>query len=219
MNKAKFLDARNILAQDFPLEEIIGHMSSGGVIIHPTETVYGFGGIPHVDVTDKIALLKDRTPRKPMLLLVPDKKSTEGLEWTPEALILADAFWPGPLTIVLSDKNVKYPKSVRNATGGVGVRVSPHPIVSILVKELGGPMVSTSANISGEQPLSDATRIVESKHLSFVQDLLILDIGPLPHSLPSTVIDCSKETLKILRRGAISFRQIERLFPGGRLHV
>lgn len=219
MNRVRFLKARNILAPDFPLAEVIGHIDSGGVIIHPTETVYGFGGIPHGDVTDKIASLKERTIRKPMLLLVPDKKSTEGLEWTPEALILANAFWPGPLTIVLSDKDVGYPESVRNATGGVGVRVSSHPVVSTLIKELGVPMVSTSANISGGQPLSDVTSIAESEHLSLAEDLLVLDTGPLPHSLPSTLIDCSKRSLRILREGAIPFREIERLIPGGRLNV
>ncbi len=219
MSKLKFIDARNFLAPGFPLAEIVRHLDSGGVIIHPTETVYGFGGILDRDVTNKITCLKRRTLGKPMLLLVPDRKSIEALRWTPEALMLADAFWPGPLTIVLSDTDADYPVSVRNGEGGVAVRVSSHPVVHTLMNELAGPMVSTSANISGDRPLLDTTDIRKRKYFSLEQDLMVLNMGPLPHSLPSTVIDCSRKTVEILREGAIPFREIERILPGVTVNV
>jgi tRNA A37 threonylcarbamoyladenosine synthetase subunit TsaC/SUA5/YrdC len=87
------------------------------------------------------------------------------------------------------------------------------------MNELAGPMVSTSANISGDRPLLDTTDIRKRKYFSLEQDLMVLNMGPLPHSLPSTVIDCSRKTVEILREGAIPFREIERILPGVTVNV
>ena len=206
-------DARNILAAEFPLSEVIEYIQDGGVIIHPTETVYGLGGVPERHVIDRMVSLKKRTSSKPMLLLVPDRNSAEELHWTQEASALADAFWPGPLTIVLADIRSHYCSTVRNSKGGVAVRVSPHPLVEILVRELGHPIVSTSANVSGDCPPLEINKSEGENKLFLEEDIWALDFGRLPYSLPSTVIDCSQGIPKIIREGAIPLSEIARLIP------
>ena len=76
MKKLKILDARNMLPSIFPFSDVTRHIESGGMIIYPTETVYGLGGMPEESVISKIIALKQRRSNKPMLLLVPDRKST-----------------------------------------------------------------------------------------------------------------------------------------------
>jgi len=167
--------------------------------------------MPEESVISRIVALKQRRSNKPMLLLVPDIKSTEALVWTPEASVLADAFWPGPLTLILSDNDYRYPQSVRNSNGGVAVRVSSHPVADALVKQLGHPILSTSLNMAGDKPLLDLNEITKQSGLVLDDDLLVLDIGPLGYSLPSTVVDCSQRTPRIIREGAISLTEIERV--------
>ena len=125
--------------------------------------------------------------------------------------MLADAFWPGPLTLILSDNDYRYPESVRNFTGGVAVRVSPHPVADALVKQLGHPILSTSLNIAGDKPLLDLSEMTKQSGFVLDDNLLALDIGPLGYSLPSTVVDCSQGTPRIIREGAISLSEIERV--------
>ena len=211
MKKLKILDARNMLPSIFPFSDVTRHIESGGMIIYPTETVYGLGGMPEESVISKIIALKQRRSNKPMLLLVPDRKSTEALVWTPEASMLADAFWPGPLTLILSDNDYRYPQSVRNSNGGVAVRVSSHPVADALVKQLGHPILSTSLNMAGDKPLLDLNEMTKQSGLVLDDNLLVLDIGPLGYSLPSTVVDCSQGTPSIIREGAISLTEIERV--------
>jgi len=213
LTNARIIDARNIESSSFPFIEIVRHIESGGIIIYPTETVYGLGGMPDKSVTEKIISWKKSSPEKPMLLLVPTRESTEALTWTQEASVLADTFWPGPLTIILSDNDRHYPSSVRNSNGGVAVRISPHPVVEALVKRLGSPIVSTSANMTGNDPLLDVSEMSDTKRDGLVphEDLLVLDVGPLHYSLPSTVVDCSKGSLEIIREGVISLHEIEQV--------
>ncbi len=152
MTGPRVIDVRDASRAADTLDSVLDHLRLGGLLAYPTETVYGFGGLPTRGVIKRLMALKKRKPAKPMLLLVPDREAVSDLTWTPEAIELADVFWPGSVTLVLSDPQARYPEGVRGSDGRVAVRVSPHPLVRELVCGTGGPILSTSANRPGETP-------------------------------------------------------------------
>ena len=156
MTGPRVIDFRECTRTADTLDSVLAHLRRGGLLAYPTETVYGFGGLPTPAVIERLVTLKKREPAKPMLLLVQDGEAVSDLTWTPEAIELADVFWPGSVTLVLSDPGARYPEGVRGSAGSVAIRVSSHPLVRELVRGLRGPILSTSANRPGETPALDA---------------------------------------------------------------
>ena len=83
---------------DVDMVPIVTHLRSGGLVAYPTETVYGIGGVCSIEASMRVRELKDREETKPLIALVPNRESVVELEWTPEAVELAETFWPGSLT-------------------------------------------------------------------------------------------------------------------------
>ena len=194
---------------------MLEHVSGGGLLAYPTETVYGFGGVLTRSVIEGLVALKRRDRAKPMLLLVPDREAVSDLTWTPEAIELAEVFWPGSVTLVLSDPGARYPDGVRGPAGNVAIRVSPHLLVRELVRRLGGPILSTSANRSGEPPALDAQSALGAAVAAGAgEELWVLDGGDLDPSRPSTIIDCSGPVPVVLRQGAVPLGQVRCVLPG-----
>ena len=188
---------------------IADHLLSGGLIAYPTETVYGFGSALNPAALDQLRALKGRADDKPFLLLVADENAAPGLHWSVAAHRLAQAFWPGPLTLALRAQEDAYPAAVVAPNGTVAIRASPHPAVRALLGAIAAPLTSTSANAPGEPAAAtahDAARTLES--LGWPDNLWLLDGGALPPSPPSTVVDCSGEEPRIVRRGAIPEAEI-----------
>jgi tRNA threonylcarbamoyl adenosine modification protein (Sua5/YciO/YrdC/YwlC family) len=199
------------------LSRVVQHLRAGGLIAYPTETVYGVGGSTAEGAVARLRRLKSREPDKPFLLLVESIGAVEGLRWTPEARELARAFWPGSLTLVLEDPVGIFPRWVSDQDGrAVGVRVSPHPLVARLLREVGGPLTSTSLNVPGEPPASSGSEAVEVVRRLGDRDVLVLDAGTLPRSGPSTVVDCTGEEPVVLREGSIPTRRLRCAIP--RIH-
>jgi tRNA threonylcarbamoyl adenosine modification protein (Sua5/YciO/YrdC/YwlC family) len=199
------------------LARVVQHLRAGGLIAYPTETVYGVGGSTAEEAVARLSRLKSREPDKPFLLLVESMRAVEGLRWTPEARELARAFWPGSLTLVLEDPVGIFPRWVSDQDGrAVGVRVSPHPLVARLLREVGGPLTSTSLNVPGEPPASSGSEAVEVVRRLGDRDVLVLDAGTLPRSGPSTVVDCTGEEPVVLREGSIPTRRLRCAIP--RIH-
>ena len=197
------------------LDSVVDHLGASGLLAYPTETVYGFGGLATPAVIERLVALKEREPEKPMLLLVPDRESVSDLTWTPEAIELADVFWPGSVTLVLADPRARYPEGVRASDGGVAVRVSPHPLVRELVSRVGGPILSTSANRPGERPALDAQGALGAALAAGVgEELWVLDAGVLEPSPPSTIIDCSGSEPVVLRQGTVPLERVRCVLPG-----
>ncbi|HEX6937897.1 MAG TPA: L-threonylcarbamoyladenylate synthase [Longimicrobiales bacterium] len=190
------------------------HLERGGVIAYPTETVYGFGGALEDVALERVARLKGREMVKPFLLLVLDGSQAPGLEWTADARRLADAFWPGPLTLALR-ATVPYPPRVVGPGGTVAVRATPHAGVRAILRAFGGPITSTSVNLPGERPASDVERVVRvAEEAGAGEELWVLDGGRLPDSPPSTIVDCSRTPPRVLRRGAISMNALRGVVDG-----
>lgn len=182
----------------------------GGVIACPTETVYGFAVDPfNEEAVAELHDLKGRRAPRPLILLIPhagaafDVGTTRGVgrRWFD---VLARAFWPGPLTLVLPVR----PRLACPALAGgdtVAVRVSSHPVAHRLVQTLGRPITSTSANVTGGEGVSTADAIPPecASRLD-----LILDAGPTAGGPASTVLDLSRSRPTLLREGAIGSGRI-----------
>ena len=211
----RVIDARDTTRAAHTLDSVLEHVSVGGLLAYPTETVYGFGGVLTRSVIEGLVALKRRDRAKPMLLLVPDREAVSDLTWTPEAIELAEVFWPGSVTLVLSDPGARYPDGVRGPAGNVAIRVSPHLLVRELVRGLGGPILSTSANRSGEAPALDAQSALGAAVAAGAgEELWVLDGGDLDPSRPSTIIDCSGPVPVVLRQGAVPLGQVRCVLPG-----
>ena len=211
----RVVDVRDTTRAAHTLDSVLEHVSVGGLLAYPTETVYGFGGVLTRSVIEGLVALKRRDRAKPMLLLVPDREAVSDLTWTPEAIELAEVFWPGSVTLVLSDPGARYPDGVRGPAGNVAIRVSPHLLVRELVRGLGGPILSTSANRSGEAPALDAQSALGAAVAAGAgEELWVLDGGDLDPSRPSTIIDCSGPVPVVLRQGAVPLGQVRCVLPG-----
>ncbi len=165
---------------------MVAHLRRGGVVAYPTETVYGLGGACTEAGVRRVRMLKKRGAGKPLIALVESREAIAGLEWTESARVLADVFWPGALTLVLRDPHHLFPEGVRDeASGTVGVRVSPHPLAARLVRALGAPLTSTSLNPPGDAPAASGEEAARLVRALGGGDVWILDAGTLPPSGPS----------------------------------
>jgi L-threonylcarbamoyladenylate synthase len=198
------------------LPTILSHLDRGRLIAYPTETVYGFGSRPLEADVAMLARLKARPEGKPFLLLVNGVRMAEryGLVFTSQARSLAERYWPGPLTLVLSGGEGKLPDSLRGPEGGIAVRWTSHPGAAAVIGALGTPITSTSANRPGERTAPGAGAIVE-QFRDAIDDgtLLVLDGGTLGNVPPSTLLDCTGSEPALIREGAIPRREL-RLRPG-----
>lgn len=194
------------------LAPVVGHLRGGGLLAYPTETVYGLGSRAREAEVRALAKLKGRRPDKPFLLLVSDRGMAEarGLAFSEAASALASAFWPGPLTLVLSGGG-GLPDSLRGPEGGIAVRWTSHRGMARLVAALGEPLTSTSANLPGEPPAPGAAAIVRDFAAAVdAGTLLVLDGGVLGNSPPSTVVDCTRPAPRLVREGALKVGELRR---------
>ncbi|HET6837868.1 MAG TPA: L-threonylcarbamoyladenylate synthase [Gemmatimonadales bacterium] len=194
------------------------HLHAGKLLAYPTETVYGLGSAPTDPALSALARLKGRPEGKPFLLLITGRRMAEewGLVFSPSATALSDAFWPGPLTLVLRGGEGRLPEALRGREGGIAVRHTSHAGIARLVAALGMPLTSTSANRPGGPPAPGAERLAEvfgPEERS--GELLVLDGGVLGNVPPSTLVDCTGVMPRLVREGAIPRAELRR--AAGRL--
>jgi L-threonylcarbamoyladenylate synthase len=188
------------------LRRTIAHLDAGGVLAYPTETVYGFGTAVDYESVETLVRMKRRPPAKPFLLLVTGSEMIARLDlhMSSYASRLAARHWPGPLTLVLPGGDKRVPERLRGPEGGVAVRWTPHRGLTRLIRAYGEPITSTSANIPGVPPAESATQIVEEWRDSIARGILrVLDGGRLVPSPPSTVVDCTGRSPRVIRPGAL----------------
>jgi L-threonylcarbamoyladenylate synthase len=180
----------------------------GGLVAFPTETVYGLGanGLDPVAVA-RIFAAKGRPAANPIILHVADRDSLANVaaEWPETAIKLAKRFWPGPLTLVVA-KEVGVPDLVTAGGPTVGIRCPAHPVAQALLRAVGVPLAAPSANCSTELSPTRAEHVLRS--LDGRIDL-ILDAGPCPGGIESTVLDVTTRPPRLLRPGPISVPLLE----------
>lgn len=199
------------------LPQVLTHLRSGGLLAYPTETVYGLGSRARPRDVAALARLKGRRAGRPFLLLVADRAMAEGcgLAFNPAADALARALWPGALTLVLPGGGAHVPDSLRGPEGGVAVRWTAHPHIARLIAELGEPLTSTSANLPGAAPAPGVVAIMRDFAAAVNAGvLLVLDGGVLGSRRPSTVVDCTTPNPRLVRPGAISLTELQRVAGG-----
>lgn len=194
------------------------HLTGGGLIAYPTETVYGFGCSLDPRALERLAGLKRRRGFRPFLVLASDPAQLPGLVWTDAARRLAAAFWPGPLTLVLRAAGA-IPAALRGEDGGVAIRISPHPGVCAILDALGAPITSTSANLPGDPPAASAeAAAAAASALDPAEPWLLLDGGTLPASQSSTIVRCVGEDIEVVRAGQVPLvrlREVVEEIDGG----
>jgi L-threonylcarbamoyladenylate synthase len=181
---------------------VVKVLKDGGVIAYPTDTFYGLGANCFSEqAVSRVYLLKARDFSKPLSIIIPDRDKLEELVLEPPRIfdVLADKFWPGPLTIVLRASK-KIPDIILGASQTIGVRLPDHPWLRALVKHTGFPITATSANLSDKDEVSNPQVVI--RDFSGKVDLIV-DGGKTPGFKPSTVVDISSGRPEILREGAI----------------
>lgn len=184
------------------ISEIASHIRAGKTLLYPTETVYGLGcDVFTVSAVEKIFRIKKRAETKPMLVLVNSVAMLRTItkDIPPLALQLFEKFSPGPLTVIVpASENI--PSLVTVHTGTIGVRIPGSDFCLQLIAESQTPLISTSANISGEpQP----TSIEELLKLFSEKIDVCINAGNLPPSAPSTIVDVTSGKIVLVREGAI----------------
>ena len=203
---------------DAAIPGVAAHLAADRLLGYPTETVYGLGSAATAPALEDLARLKGRPLGKPFLLLVAGRHMAEewGLVFTPSARALSDAFWPGPLTLVLRGGEGKLPEGLRGREGGIAVRHTSHRGIERLVAQTGLPLTSTSANRPGGPPAPGPDKLVELFQSEVdAGHLLVLDGGVLGNVPPSTLVDCTDSMPRLIREGALPRGELRR--AAGRL--
>jgi len=178
-------------------------LARSGLVIVPTETVYGIACDPAVEgAMAALAAAKGRDGNKPVARLAAsvDQAKVLARNWTKGLQALAEAYWPGPLTIVLE-----------TAGDWTGFRIPAHAVPVALAKACGRSLALTSANLSGEPD----TRTAQEAMAAVAADLA-LDSGPsAEQAIPSTVVKVDGRRIECLREGRIAFNEVEACFRRG----
>jgi L-threonylcarbamoyladenylate synthase len=191
------------------IDRIVRSLTAGAVAALPTDTFYGLAVDPvNLHAVDRIYEIKTRARHKPLSLLISETAQAWGLAREVDSAFdrLAERFWPGPLTIVVK-AGARLPLRVTANTGNVALRVPDSAVARAVVHKLGLPVTATSANLRGMPECTDA-HYVRAQLGDQIQ--LIVDGGPTPRNLPTTIVDLSGggNHWMILREGAIPTHEI-----------
>jgi L-threonylcarbamoyladenylate synthase len=183
-------------------------LKKGGIIVYPTETVYGIGCDPlREEAVERIRRLKQRVSSKAMLLLADSLEMVENMAGSldPLAHRLGEHFWPGPVTMILKSKKI-LPRYLYGSSGGVAFRVTSHRLAASIIHEFGRPIISTSANIAGQPPVVNFKQAQEE----FGKNAdIVIENPELLSGEPSAVIDITSGRIEIIRPGAIDFAEVQ----------
>ena len=199
------VDPRNVdLALISQAAEIV---RGGGVVVYPTDTVYGLGCDPfNIASVERIYRIKGRE-RKPLPVLASSMEHVERIvTLNKTARRLAEEYWPGPLTLVVPRREgSNLPEEVSAGSRYVGVRIPDNPVAVSLIEASGGLLIGTSANKSGE--LSPRTAEEAALQVGGEVDVII-DSGPTKYGISSTVVRVEGSRITLIREGVISLEEI-----------
>ncbi len=187
---------------------IVSELRQGNLVITPTDTVYGILADALVpDIAAKVSAAKRRAQAKPLLLLMSDlnmaRTYTKDLNPLEEDLV--QNFLPGPLTILLP-RNDQISDQITAGSPLVGVRIPDHAKLLEIIREVGHPLVSTSANLAGEPPITNPSQILPAllEYIAYVEDAGTIS------GTPSTLVKAEGDKLKILRSGSLAAQLLDR---------
>lgn len=182
----------------------------GGLVAFPTETVYGLGANAlNTDAAARIYAAKGRPSDNPLIVHIADTGDIERLamDIPDKAFMLAEAFWPGPLTIILPKKNI-VPDETTGGLSTVAIRMPSHPVALALIRESGLYIAAPSANVSG-RPSPTLAAHVEEDMTGRID--MILDGGAVGIGIESTIVDLTGSLPAILRPGYVTKAMLEQI--------
>ena len=191
------------------LEEAVRSLNSGGVVVFPTDTLYGLGAdVFSLAALQRIFSIKGRRADLALPVLVSGLDQVEAVAqpMSAQAQRLAERFWPGPLTLVMR-RSPDLPGLVTGGADTVAVRMPGHPVPLELARRLGRPITGTSANRSGQPDLLDLSAL-ENQLGNLVDHIIQIQTGPGPAGTASTIVNVTGDTPQLLRGGAISLEEI-----------
>lgn len=175
-------------------------LESGGIVVAPTETVYGLMTLwDNGPGRARIYAMKGRDESKPLQMLAAGESQASrsgAIVFDDPLRLLIDRFCPGPLTVV-----------VRGYSGSVGLRIPDHPFILAVLRSLGVPLAATSANLSGSPPATTAGEAVEEL---LAPPELLIDGGPVAGGAASTVVSLLGPAPRLIREGPVAFAEIEK---------
>lgn len=183
-------------------------IKNGGVILYPTESLYGIGGDAYnASVIERIKKIKKREKVKPFLVLAKNfnmvmEQLVNGV--SEGALVLMKSFWPGPLTLIFKAKE-NLPEWMVSPNKTIAVRIEGHQFVQALFQYIDVPLVSTSANISGE-PSVWRIEDVKKEIIDTVDFVVTTRFNP--SGTPSTILDVSTDVIRVVREGLIRVEKL-----------
>ena len=188
-------------------EEVVKLIRKGGIIVCPTDTIYGL----IADATNRKAVkrvleIKKRRSQKPLPIFVKDVKVAKALaQIDREQQKFLTKIWPGKVTVVLKRReNCGLPKILFGKMKTIGLRIPKHKLVNILLEKINKPLIGTSANISGRPGSTKIKKVLAQFKDKRYQPDLIIDAGNLKLSKPSAIVDLTRSSPRILRTGKLS---------------
>jgi len=202
------------------LAEAAAQLAAGEQVAFPTETVYGLGGDATNDEAVRgIFTAKGRPADNPLIVHIYDRQQLEGLVVKVEelAIRLMDAFWPGPLTIIMPVKPNALSRYVTAGLSTVGVRMPDHPVALELMRQADVPVAAPSANTSGRPSPTTAAHVYQDLQGKIAG---IVDAGATGVGLESTVVELlDGDTIAILRPGGVTVEQLQACYPHAKIIV
>jgi len=190
------------------LKQAVLAIKKRGVIICPTDTVYGLiANAKNHSAVKKVFKIKKRKINNPLPVFVKDLKAAKKLtDINKNQERFLKKFWPGQLTAVLKAKSLKLPKGIISRENKIGLRVPNYKFLNLLLDKVNCPLVATSANISGKKASVKIVEILKQFKYKKNKPDLVIDAGNLKLALPSTVVDLIE--FKVIRKGKVSKNQI-----------
>ncbi|MCW5767973.1 MAG: threonylcarbamoyl-AMP synthase [Phycisphaeraceae bacterium] len=191
----------------------VAQLREGRLVAFPTETVYGLGALATDErAVGRVFAMKGRPPGNPLIVHVSGEEMARTLtpRWTERASRLANAFWPGPLTIVV-ERGQRVPSVVSGGGPTVAVRCPAHPLTLALIEMVGEGIVGPSANRSGFLSPTSAAHVEDEFREEIERgDLMVLDGGACRAGIESTVVSVVRESPEVLRPGVIGASEVAR---------
>lgn len=201
----KTLKIDPIACQPEDLAEAVAFLRGGGVVAFPTDTLYGLAVDPtSPEAVARLFAMKERPATAALPFVASSREQVD--RWchlAVDAARLADAFWPGPLSLICDAPSSVVP-AIHAERGTVAVRVPAHTVARALAAAWGSPLPATSANISGRPPAvtADEVAALASPYL------LIIDAGAAAGGAPSTIVDTRTELPVLVREGAVAWSRV-----------
>ncbi len=182
-------------------------LRAGGIVVYPTDTVYGLAVNPfNSEAVKRLRSLKRREAKKPISVIVPSAAHMDAIAHVSDkARALAERHLPGPLTLVMRGKDMPEEITLNEA---IGVRIPAEPFCIALSEAFGHPYTTTSANKSGHAVPETIEALMDHFRFDLEDIALFVDGGPRPSRFASTVVSCVDETPYILREGALSREEL-----------